>query len=966
MMETQKKRTKRDWLFYGLFWSWNIIFLAFMTLGFAPRIIPEMITAVGTDTIPPSFLFNALLLTSIPIFAVVLGLTVLRPYPRRLFALGYAVEGPFMLMLAVRFFAIRDGTPATSVLMILAGLGMAAFLWYLLDKRIEGRGGLQGRLQLAGLTIMLLASLYVAVWIAFYAAPLAVEALRGILDILTDLPRFLGGFALGAVELFTERLLWVPFTLLGIVLALYTATVIILMPVVVPYLSISAWRQTVRALAGRRNWFQPAVVVVVTIILCALVLVPANSQPQHRAFAMLESPPATLAEAVLLLDKEETLRRGLVNAYLAPFRYISATGEVFHVRRIYQDAFALSEQDAALVQGLYENVVKPFLYSPVHPPEKTSRRDNVAFQREPQEAAELYQRFFDEPITQGERDEIVDAVRSTWSVNQAEAAWLAVDDREVYLASQTIYVQEHGDWAEVELYEIYQNQTSDRQEIVYYFNLPESAVLTGVYLGNNPDRNERFEYQVAPRGAAQAVYRNETRRNIDPALLEQIGPRQYRLRVFPVPPVQMTWNEQRAHTMVEEAPPLHLWLTYQTMVNADTWPLPRLAHKHNVYWDEDTERTINGVTVKADEENWLPESVPIAGTIELQSHRVDFLGGESVVAIPVDRVALPELPQAMRVAVVLDRSRSMAVRADEVTSTFTQLEETLGSYATIDVYLTASSYRGEAPELVSYEEIDPGELVYFGGQNAGELLAQYEILREGREYDAVLVFTDGSGYELGEPLFDFPIPDAPVWMVHQGSDLPLGYDDKTLEAIQASGGGVVSDLGSALTRLVFSMSEGEEVALAEAWHRDVLDGYLWAVLPTEQAEAVLGTPKSDGDFSALAARRYILAEMQRNRGSLDQVEMLDKLHDLAQQEGIVTPYPSMIVLVAQSQQLLIDHLSEEADRYKREVEVLGETVPSTPAPLVGVPEPHEWLLLGLAVLMLVWLVSQRRLSWDRR
>ena len=257
-------------------------------------------------------------------------------------------------------------------------------------------------------------------------------------------------------------------------------------------------------------------------------------------------------------------------------------------------------------------------------------------------------------------------------------------------------------------------------------------------------------------------------------------------------------------------------------------------------------------------------------------------------------------------------------------------------------------------------------MVYFGGQNAGELLAQYEALREGRAYDAVLVFTDDSGYELGEPLFDFPIPDAPVWMVHQGSDLPLGYDDRTLEAIQASGGGVASDLGSALIRLAVSMSEGGEVALAEAWHRDVLDGYLWAVLPTEQAEAILGAPKRDEDFSALAARRYILAEMQRNRGSLDQLETLDQLHDLAQQEGIVTPYSSMIVLVAESQQLLLDYLTEEEDRYQREVEVLGETVPSTPAPLVGVPEPHEWLLLGLAVAMLVWFVSQRRLSWNRR
>jgi hypothetical protein len=66
---------------------------------------------------------------------------------------------------------------------------------------------------------------------------------------------------------------------------------------------------------------------------------------------------------------------------------------------------------------------------------------------------------------------------------------------------------------------------------VYYFSLPESAVITGVWLGDSPDRNQRYEYTVAPRGAAQAVYRNEVRRNMDPALVEQIGPRQYRLRV---------------------------------------------------------------------------------------------------------------------------------------------------------------------------------------------------------------------------------------------------------------------------------------------------------------------------------------------------------------------------------------------------------------------------------------------------
>ncbi len=31
---------------YGLFWSWNLIFLAFMALGFAPQVLPSLIDSV--------------------------------------------------------------------------------------------------------------------------------------------------------------------------------------------------------------------------------------------------------------------------------------------------------------------------------------------------------------------------------------------------------------------------------------------------------------------------------------------------------------------------------------------------------------------------------------------------------------------------------------------------------------------------------------------------------------------------------------------------------------------------------------------------------------------------------------------------------------------------------------------------------------------------------------------------------
>lgn len=961
MTDIPRKLSTRDRWAYGLFWSWNLIFLAFMTLGFAPRIIPEMILAVGTSTIPASFLLYALILTAVPVVAIILGLTLLRRAPARLFALGYVVEGPLMLMLAIRFFIIREANPGLVLILSVAGLGMVTFLWYVLDPGIELRKPITGWLRLIGLTLMLLVGLYAAVWIAFYVIPLAVLALRFVGYVLSDLPRFLQNLWKTLVELFGAGIVWVPFYLLGFVLLLYTATLFILTPLAVPLLSLRAWWRTLSVLISRQGWPRPTILVTVIVLVCVALFLGINQQPQHQAFALLESPPATLNEAQDLLEHQDSIRTGLLNAYLAPFRYVSAVGEVVHIRGIYRDVFHMSEAKAAGVQELYESVARPLLYNPVHLPKSSLLQDNVALRQEPQEAAELYQRFFDLPIVEGERQTIVRAVRSTWSIDQAEAAWQAVDDREVHLLRQEINLTENGDWAEVELYEVYQNQTNERQEVIYYFSLPESAVLTGVWLGNSPDRSERFVYQVAPRGAAQAVYRNETRQNRDPALLEQIGPRQYRLRIFPVPPVQTTWDEQQAHTLVEEAPPLYMWLTYSTLAVGDAWPLPHLAVKRNVYWNDATERLVNGAPIMVDGDAWLPAVVPAAEPVSPRTHRVDLPGGESVLALPVSQVSLPALPTDLRLAVLLDRSRSMAAHADRVTTAFTQLEEAAGPGASIDVYLTSSLYRGESPSRVSMVDFDPQGVVYFGGQNAAELLAQFEAMREGSGYDAVLVFTDGSGYELGETNIDVSIPAAPVWMIHLGSDIPLGYDDETLEAIQASGGGVVGELDQALTRLAVALAEGVRTSVGEPTRRDVLDGYLWTVLPTAQAESVAGESSIDDGFAAFAARRLILAEMQRQRGKLDQIYTLDHLHVLAQKYSIVTPYSSMIVLVTQGQQRLLEYLAQGSDRFEREFEDLSDTTPSTPLPLAGVPEPQEWLLIGLAVAMLLWYTYRQRL-----
>jgi putative PEP-CTERM system integral membrane protein len=296
---------------------------------------------------------------------------------------------------------------------------------------------------------------------------------------------------------------------------------------------LRAWWKSLRQQSGRKGWLQPVLVTSLVIAASIGLGVLAVRQPQAKAFALLETPPASTQEAQTLVDQSASIRSGLVNAYLAPFRYISAEGEVVHIRDIYSSTFDIPAWRAYDVQRMYEGLASPLLYQPVNRPEPAANavgqrqipEDNHALTTEPQEAARLYQNFFDTPIVEAERPTIVRAARSTWSPAQAEAAWQAVDDREVHLVSQELNLQEHGDWADVELHEAYQNQTAEFQEVVYYFNLPESAVLTGVWLGNSPNKEDAFSFQVAPRGAAQQVYREETRKNIDPALLEQIGPR---------------------------------------------------------------------------------------------------------------------------------------------------------------------------------------------------------------------------------------------------------------------------------------------------------------------------------------------------------------------------------------------------------------------------------------------------------
>lgn len=388
--------------------------------------------------------------------------------------------------------------------------------------------------------------------------------------------------------------------------------------------------------------------------------------------------------------------------------------------------------------------------------------------------------------------------------------------------------------------------------------------------------------------------------------------------------------------------------------------MPAMAYKRNVYWDESTERLVNGQTMDTEADTWLPASLPAADPVQSMTHRVDFPNGETVIAQPIPAAETPEPAGDLRLAVVLDRSRSMNEQADEVQAALAQMARLAEEGTEIDVYLTASEFRGEEPAVVNLAEVDAENIVYFGGQNAAELLVQFDALDQGTAYDAIFVLTDGSGYELDDEGLQVPVPEAPVWMVHLGGDFPLGYDDATLEAIQASGGGVAGSVDEAMARF----SVGFEAGLDPTTTRDLVDGYMWQTMATADVENDADIPQvthsPDDDFAALAARRIILAEMGRQAANLAELETLDQLHAIAIDQGIVTPFSSMIVLVEARQERLLERLENQNDRFEREYEDVGETAQLPAMSVTGVPEPEEWLLIGLAAGMLVWYLYTRR------
>src|SRR5262249_51564705 len=127
-------------------------------------------------------------------------------------------------------------------------------------------------------------------------------------------------------------------------------------------LSVRSFRRVAAGFAaqfGRRAAISVIAAVVATLVALFFIT---NEQPQHAAFALLKERPHSDGERQQLLNREAQIRAGLLNAYLSPFRYLSAVSENDHIDHMYRDVFNLTGTLPARLQAVQDQLFRPFLF----------------------------------------------------------------------------------------------------------------------------------------------------------------------------------------------------------------------------------------------------------------------------------------------------------------------------------------------------------------------------------------------------------------------------------------------------------------------------------------------------------------------------------------------------------------------------------------------------------------------------
>ncbi len=828
-----------------LFVIFQLISMALLYLGPVAWEAPALLSDIKAGLAPRSLGIFALLLAPLPLLCWFLGARTWRGEPARLLQLVVGFQLPLMSVAVVRLYKIHELTEAHLQVLGTVCIGALFSLWDLLrgpPQPSQARGVVG--LQLGGQTLGLLGAAYALL----VYAPLALRWLNSV-----DTTRFHAAWFDALMGLIV-----LPFLLYG-------AFVLVAAPLLLLRLYARSLRVAYgvarTVLGGRTARLVPATAVLLSLGLFLFL----NRQPQIEVYRRLRQLPRSDQERMALLRDAEGLREGLLNAYLQDERYWGHSlpsrlpGWMYATEK---GPLVLALPFASIVryglEGLYGAVARPFLY------------DNAAEYHggRADEAAEAYADFFDAPIWKAEQAAIVTAHAAELSRQDRKEKRHRMLEQGVRRTLQEVQGTRHGDLAEIELHEVYEStavwDSYEPDELLLYFALPESAAVTGMWLGGSNDRSQAFDCVLAfrhvqgvpPSGAKTVDSKDE--------LLEQIGPRQYRVRLS-TRVRSGPWDRTDVRPI-----PRHLWLRYQVLSDGVGFPLPERLLERNVHDTPSTKKVLEGRELAAGED--FPKRLLGAGPRAAHLHHLEL--HVDMLARPVPRLP-PQWPVGQTLAIIVDRSRSMSrIQADAEAALRTLVA--VAGQNDLDFYLTSAPQRGEPALRID----DPTQLPYaatlfFGRQRLDGMLAQFQSLRGQKAYDGLVLLTDADSLDSTKSEQADAVPGPPLWIVHLGGRLAPGYSDAMHLAIVRSGGGVTTELTEALSTIAHPANDMNS--------RQIIDGYEWT-----QEIAPVGAQRYDWAFAGPAAAR--LLRMHAAAGGQSAIGAVGSLYELAVANHIVSVF----------------------------------------------------------------------------
>ncbi len=519
---------------YFLFWSWNLIFILLIAFLLAEHVIVPITTGMIKGSTPVEQGLFALFLFIVPFVGIGFGVSKgFRSVPTRLLSFFFGIELPLFFLAVARLIITSELQVATIYVISVTAVAIAAFTYQLFSNR-QDKTKTQHLTELGSLVFSLLIGIYIGILLIFISVPLLAEVIAWFLkfDWLSTIGQS-------------------PIAILFGIFFAYTLTLFIGLPILLCVLYTRAFWKKYRASTRLFGYRLPLALVTACIAINAAMFYLINQQPQAQALALLEQPLQNDQDRQALLAQQDKIRSGLINAYLKDFRYAATTNNIGFIEDLYRHAFNIERSGLPnTMQKAFNFVAAPFLFDDSDSTHKDRKYDN-------QTIAHHYAEFFDAPIEKSEREAIRTALKSNWRRDGFEAGLIDSNSEKVWIENQTVQVTESKHNALITLQETYRNRTFDQQEILYHFSLPAEAALTGVWLSDDAANLKKYSYTVAPRGAAQKLYKQEVQRRIDPALLEQVGPYQYRLRVFPIP----ARTEYSQTSIKTEAKPMYMPVT---------------------------------------------------------------------------------------------------------------------------------------------------------------------------------------------------------------------------------------------------------------------------------------------------------------------------------------------------------------------------------------------------------------------